>query len=412
MEITVREKLDKAIRRHRTADVTLTVRDRRGRPLADAPLVVQQTRHQFLFGCNAFSILGLDVPEQTAAYRKRFAELLNFATLPFYWRGYEKDEHKPQTRRLKAMAAWCASHGVRPKGHPLVWHNSQPEWIQDRSLAEFERLQMRRVVRDVRQFRGLVDTWDVINETEILPRFTLPLDRLPRLCHMIGRVEIIKRSFDAARAANPNATLILNDYETSPAYEEIIERCLDAGVGIDIIGIQSHMHTGYWGAEKTADVLRRFSRFRKPIHFTELTILSGKLKDINDTDWESRHENWTTTDDGELRQAEQAADFYRVLFAHPAVEAITWWDFCDQKSWMGASLGFLRADASPKPMYDELKKTIKGEWWTGPLKLRTDGDGRASFRAFLGTHIVKANGRRIEFAVDRPDTIEAAVRLT
>jgi len=39
------------------------------------------------------------------------------------------------------------------------------------------------------------------------------------------------------------------------------------------------------------------------------------------------------------------------------------------------------------------------------------GDGRVSFRAFLGTHAVKANGRRTEFDVDKPGAIEAAVRL-
>ena len=29
------------------------------------------------------------------------------------------------------------------------------------------------------------------------------------------------------------------------------------------------MHQGYWGEEKTLDVLERFARFGLPIHFTE-----------------------------------------------------------------------------------------------------------------------------------------------
>ena len=49
-----------------------------------------------------------------------------------------------------------------------------------------------------------------------------------------------------------------------------------AGVRIDVIGIQSHMHQGYWGREKTLAVLERFERFHLPIHFTENTLLSGR----------------------------------------------------------------------------------------------------------------------------------------
>ena len=377
---------------HRTAKATVTIKDAADRPLANTPVTIRQTRHKFLFGCNVFGLRGLKTPEQTEAYRQRFAELLNFATLPFYWGSYEPERGKTIADALKSMARWCAEHGVCPKGHPLVWHTAQPAWPQELGLAEYERILMERVTRDVAGFAGLIDTWDVINETEILPRVTSKLDRLPRLSHMIGRIEVIRRAFAAARAANPKATLILNDYETSPAYEEIIERCLDAGVTIDAIGIQSHMHVGYWGAEKTHDVLRRFGRFGKPLHFTELTIISGRPKAADDNDWETRRENWASTPEGEQQQAEQAAEFYRILFASPAVEAITWWDFCDQQAWMAAPSGFLRGDTSPKPVYDALKKLIKDEWWTGLLKLKTDEQGRVEFRGVLGSYSVAATG--------------------
>ena len=46
--------------------------------------------------------------------------------------------------------------------------------------------------------------------------------------------------------------------------------------------------------------------------------------------------------------------FYTALFAHPAVQAITWWDFSDLGAWLGAPAGWLRRDMSPKPVYDRL----------------------------------------------------------
>ena len=44
-------------------------------------------------------------------------------------------------------------------------------------------------------------------------------------------------------------------------------------------------------------------------------------------------------------------------------------------AWLGAPVGLVRADGSPKPSYDALHGLIKGEWWLAPTTLRTDGDG-------------------------------------
>ena len=42
---------------------------------------------------------------------------------------------------------------------------------------------------------------------------------------------------------------------------------------------------------------------------------------------------------------------------------------------------------TPKPVYHELKKLIKGKWWT-KTALQTGADGTASFRGFLGDYKV------------------------
>ncbi len=113
---------------------------------------------------------------------------------------------------------------------------------------------------------------------------------------------------------------MLNDFNMSAAYEHLIEDCLAAGIRIDAIGLQSHMHQGYWGEEKTLDVLERFSRFGLPLHFSETTLVSGHLMppeivDLNDYQVPS----WPSTPDGEARQAEEMVRHYRTLVGHPAV---------------------------------------------------------------------------------------------
>ncbi len=79
--------------------------------------------------------------------------------------------------------------------------------------------------------------------------------------------------------------------------------------------------------------------------------------------------------------------FYTILFSHPAVQAITWWDFSDQGAWQGAPAGFVRADMTPKPSYDALMKLIKGKWWTR-TEARVSRDGAAQFHGFYGDYKV------------------------
>jgi endo-1,4-beta-xylanase len=68
--------------------------------------------------------------------------------------------------------------------------------------------------------------------------------------------------------------------------------------------------------------------------------------------------------DGFLAQVRPGIDLYALLFAHPAVHALTWWDFSDRGAWQGAAAGLVRQDMSPKPAYERLRELIKGEWWT------------------------------------------------
>jgi GH35 family endo-1,4-beta-xylanase len=201
----------------------------------------------------------------------------------------------------------------------------------------------------------------------------------------LGTVKLLKTLFDTAKATNPNAKLVLNDFNVSPKYEELIERCLDAGIPIDIIGVQSHQHQGYWGKEKLYDVIERFTRFGLPVHFTENTIISGALmpphiEDLND--WQV--DSWASTPEGEEQQAREVAEIYEILFSSPGIEAITTWDAVDD-AWLHAPAGLLHEDMSEKPVYKKLYKMIRTDWNTD-LIVHVDEYGYAAFEGFKGTY--------------------------
>ena len=190
----------------------------------------------------------------------------------------------------------------------------------------------------------------------------------------------------------PAAKLLINDFNTSASYEILIDGCLQASVPIDVIGIQSHQHQGYWGAEKLEQVLERYAYFGLPLHFTENTLVSGSLippeiEDLNDF----QVKEWPSTPEGEERQMEQTEEMYRILFAHPKVEAITGWDFADG-AWLNAPSGVIRRDNSVKPVYERLMHLIKEEWWTD-REICTDENGFAEAEGFKGDYLLEMPGR-------------------
>jgi GH35 family endo-1,4-beta-xylanase len=409
---------DPEVRKNRMADATLTVLNADGTPLANREVIVEQVRHRFLFGTAAFDLVpftnGQYQAEKLEQARQRAEKLLalfNAATLPFYWARFEPARGKPMTREVQNAARWCLDHHLITKGHPLCWHTLTADWLLEMSNAEILQAQIARIQRDVADFRGLIDMWDVINEAVIMPIFDKYDNGITRLCKELGRINTIKTMFETARAENPSAILLLNDFDISPAYDILVEGCLEAGIKIDVIGIQSHMHQGYWGVEKTLEVLDHFSRFKLPIHFTETTLVSGQLMppeivDLNDY----QVEEWPTTPEGEERQAQEAIQHYKTLFAHPLVEGITWWDMSDG-GWLNAPAGLLRSNGSSKPAYDELLKLVKGEWWIGPTRLATDENGKIQFSGFLGDFELTCAGKRTAFALTKESATGIEVLL-
>jgi len=400
---------------HRKSAARLQILNADGTPAARTSVSIDQISHRFLFGCGAFDAVDL-MKTQDAGERaflqdrmEKWLALFNYGTLPFYWGRYEPVEGQTAYPETFAAAKWLREKGAAVKGHPLCWHTSCAPWLLQFSNEEIMRRQIERIHRDVTAFKSVISLWDVINEVVIMPVFDRYDNAVTRICIEKGRVGLVKEVFAAAKESDPEAVLLINDFNTSEAYAQLIEDLLEAGVPIGAIGIQSHQHQGYWGLEKLNTVLERFSRFSLPIHFTENTLISGEIMpahivDLND--WQV--DSWPSTPEGEDRQAREIAEMYTVLFAHPLVEAITTWDFTDG-CWLKAPSGFLREDNSEKPSYHALKKLIHGDWETH-VTLSTDDEGYLSFTGFKGDYRLQAAMGSAEFSLnsDRSERISLA----
>ncbi len=337
---------------------------------------VEQISHEFLFGCNIYMFDHCKTEAQNTAYKRRFAELFNYATVGFYWRWYEPNRGQPNYAYTDRVVAWCSEHGIRMKGHPLLWGDAAgvPRWSNGQPSAEVQR---QRVQDIIGRYHSKIGFWEVVNEPSHLAQ--------PK----------IDEPYRWARQADPHSYLIVNDYyvlaDGGPNFFKLLTEAKHSGVPFVGIGIQAHEpRTMRFPLDRVQEILNRYASLGRELHITEFTPTSSGQK----ISGSHRGGVWD-----EAAQADYAVKFYRVCFAHPAMKAITWWDLTDQGSWLPGG-GMLRADMSPKPVYEQLKRLVHEEWKT-KLSTTTNSDGRISFRGFCGDYrlVVETPKGKVEKAL-------------
>jgi len=215
---------------HRKGSRKVMIMKKDGTPVKNQKVAIKQVSHEFLFGCTEFSVIPyangmLQGREKEMAEEKfrLFLDIFNYTTLPFYWGWFEPVRGNPDTERLKNASKWLIERGVALKGHPLCWHTATAPWLLELSNRDILAVQLNRIRRDVANFAGIVDIWDVINEVVIMPIFDKYDNGITRICKELGRIRLVKEVFAVAKKANPDAVLLINDFETSESYEILIE---------------------------------------------------------------------------------------------------------------------------------------------------------------------------------------------
>ena len=391
------------IEKYRKGTLTVRVVDAQGKPVPGVSVHLAQTRHAFLFGCNFFGLDPADASPAQRAYQAEFTGLLNYATLPFYWGAFESAQGKPDYARLQTLATWSVAHGVVVKGHPLVWHEVWPGWAPTDPEAAIPLLHAR-VLDLVPRYKDTIHVWDVLNEANGAAGHTPPNGEANWI-KRDGPAPVVETALGWARDAGRGLpeTFLYNDYDTGESNVALLTKLQKDGKLPDVVGLQSHMHTGEWPLTKVWAVCQTFAQFGRPLHFTETTVLSGPRRD-NPTN--ATLTGWDTTPAGEAKQADYVAQFYSVLFSHPSVRAITWWDFSDRNAWQGAPAGLVRRDMSPKPAYTRLLGLIHKQWWTDDTG-KADARGSLTCRVFYGDYrvtVTDARGRTVTRTLTFPES--------
>ena len=390
------------IREERRREVEVTV-TREGKPVENAQVSLMMRQHEFLFGCNCFPATTYETKEENDRYTALFTNLLNYGTLPFYWGRYEPRQHCYNEPELSNQVKWARDRWIRTKGHPLIWHEVVPEWLtdeQDVGALEVER------VRDIMsKYAYLVDFWDLNNETTVNNRFDNPITRWS---DKIGAMNMMKLIGNVAREVNPGVKLLYNDFNVhGDDFYRFLRQMREEDVQVYGIGIQSHMHQYRWSFEETMEIMDRAAEFGWPLHFTECTVISGSCaNEDGKVHFDNTPNQWDEPEELLYSQAEYVRDFYTLVYSHPATEALTWWDFCDH-AWLGAPCGLVNDHLNPKPVYYELEKLIRGEWWSN-VELLTGTQGNCRTKVYCGSYDVEVmiDGRRTIIRQEIPRAAE------
>lgn len=238
------------------------------------------------------------------------------------------------------LVAFAAANGMVVRGHTLCWHQQTPDWFFTGTAADV-RARLETYVRDVvTHFKGKVACWDVVNEcTSDAPGSAY---RDARWLQALGP-DYIEIALRAARAADPDVKLFINDYSTEDPAKlarlmSIVTALQARGVPLDGIGHQLHVSTTWPPMANVDSALRSVAERGLVNHVTELDV---SLYDDPASCYASRTGCAADiTGDATLLAAALRAQAlqYRALFnvfkQHSSLQSVTTWGIADNSTWL------------------------------------------------------------------------------
>jgi endo-1,4-beta-xylanase len=257
-----------------------------------------------------------------------------------------------------AVVAFAERHGMKVRGHNLVWSVHNPGWLTQGQFTpqQLSAILHNHILREVGHYAGRVFAWDVVNEA---------FDARGNLKHSIwydqpgiglaGRgTAYIERVFRWARAADPKALLFYNDYDAeglnakSDAIYAMVKDFKARGVPIDGVGLQMHIFNfDTHNLSSLSANMARLAALGVQVHITEMDVAIPIRADGRPANLPDLH-----------RQAEIYRQVAASCVAQPACTAFQTWGVTDRYSWIpaatkgraGAGLLFDQ-DYAAKPAY-------------------------------------------------------------
>lgn len=222
-------------------------------------------------------------------------------------------------READGLVGAARSNGLSVHGHALVFGEANPAWVRELPVnTTNDKHRIQQVMTDhIRQtvghFKGKIASWDVVNEPLADYDTAAGVDGLRKhIWYEALGEEYIANAFRAARQADPQAKLYINDFglesddDRWKTFLALMTKLKSQGVPIDGVGFQAHVYAP--GDEINSSTLRD--------HIRELAKL-GLTSRISEMD--------VHDEDGAAAQAEQYAGVFGVCLSEPSCVSWSTW---------------------------------------------------------------------------------------
>ena len=266
------------------------------------------------------------------------------------WEVVEPGPGQFDFRRADLIVDAAQRTSKRVRGHPLLWDQQLPAWVANRpwtadTLAEAVR---NHVTTIVKRYKGRVAVWDVVNE---------PLEDDGSMTQSVFQRVLGDRyidiAFQAARAADPDAKLFMNEIGADKAgpkqsaFIALASKVKARGAPIDGIGLQNHAVVDDFPTKDSWD--QTIDAVDQAGFDFEITEMDVALRQPGALDAATA---------GAQAQAYRAAAL--ACREHPACTGLTVWGVTDRWSWQGPDKHPLPFDdrGEPKPAWPALRAAM------------------------------------------------------
>jgi endo-1,4-beta-xylanase len=233
-----------------------------------------------------------------------------------------------QADRLLRFAALT---GKPVRGPLLCWHEALPGWFKSTVTKENARQFLTEHIQTVvGRLRGQIHCWTVVNEA-VEPGDGRPdgLRKSPWL-ELIGP-DYIELAFRAAGEADPQATLVYNDFgfesEREPGARKrdqvltLLQRLKTRGVPIHAVGVQSHLYAfAHPPGAGLQGFMREAAKMGLDVHISELDVSCRGLKG--------------TPVERDAVVARVYRNYLNLVLAEPNVPLVMTWGTTNADSWL------------------------------------------------------------------------------
>jgi len=326
----------------------------------DASLGAHAAAHGLLYGC-AVNMNALAADPMYAALIREQCRIV-VAENAMKWAALRPSADGFNFDQADALVAFAETNRMKIRGHNLVWHQSNPKWLEATATAANAReLLVTHIETVAGRYAGRMHSWDVVNEAIHVEEGRPDGLRNSLWLRLIGE-DYVELVFRTAREADPQALLTYNEYgieeetrageQKRAAVIEMLRRMVARRVPVDAVGVQSHIAAGRTGAQYGAGLMRFIAAARElglQVFITEM--------DVNDR---------ALVADEPGRDAAVAAayrQYMELALADPAVRLVLTWGITDRYSWLDHEEG--RVDGKPER----------------PLPFDAEGKAKAAFFA-------------------------------